>query len=228
MFDNNVSVLIPYKESNEYREKNLSWIKSRYETIMPNAEICIGYYNEEPFSKSAAINNAAKKATRDIFIIADADIAFNIDKIKNAIESLNFSPWLIPYRSLTYIDLEKTNELCKRNPDIRLNDADFQGCSKIDIINGYQLIGGINIVPRKYFEKVGGFDERFRGWGGEDDAFQRALDYLCGQHSRLEMTMWHFYHPLEPKENRENNIRILNEFYCDQETILRNFNNKLN
>lgn len=228
MFDNNVSVLIPYKAVDEYREKNFLWIKRRYEAIMPNAEICIGYYNGEPFCKSAAVNNAAKNATRDIFIIADADIAFNIDQIKNAIEALNFHSWVIPYRSLICLDPEKTNELYNRNPSVTLDDADFQGCYKFGDFKRYQLIGGINIVPRKHFEKVGGFDERFKGWGCEDDAFQRALDTLCGKYFRLETTMWHLYHPLQSKKNKINNNKLLREFYRDEKTILCNFNNKLN
>lgn len=195
---------------------------------MPNAEICMGDYSGEPFCKSVAVNNAAKKATRDIFIIADADIVFNADQIKNAVEVLNSHPWVIPYRSLFRLDYEKTNELCKRNPDLRLDDADFQGCTKLDIRTGYELVGGVNVVPRKYFEKVGGFDERFKGWGGEDDAFQMAMDAICGQYLRIEATMWHLYHPKASKEYTPNNSKILNGFYCDKETILRNFNNKLN
>ncbi len=228
MFDNNISVLIPYKAVNEYREKNFEWIKRRYETIMPNAEICIGNYNGEPFCKSIAVNNAAKNATRDIFIIADADIAFNIDQIKNAIELLNFYPWVIPYNSIFYLDAEKTNELCNRNPSLTLDEADFQRYISFGGKNGYQYIGGINIVPRKYFEKVGGFDERFKGWGGEDEAFQRALDALCGQYFRLDGTMWHLYHPLQSKENRVDNKKLFKEFYGIKKNILSNFKNKLN
>lgn len=228
MFDNNISVLIPYKAADEYREKNFLWVKNRYETIMPNAEICIGEYNGEPFSKSIAINNAAKKATRDIFIIVDADIIFNVEQIKNAIEALNFHSWVIPYRSIIYLDSTKTNELYKKNTSIVLDEVDFYGCSKIDIVNEYEFIGGINIVPRNYFERIGGFDERFKGWGGEDDAFQMALDTICGKYFRLDATIWHLYHTPQSIENRVNNIKILQEFYKDKDTISYNFNNKSN
>ena len=228
MFDNNVSVLIPYKAVDEYREKNWSWIKRRYEIIMPNAEICMGDYSGEPFCKSVAVNNAAKKATRDIFIIADADIVFNIDQIKNAIEALSFHPWVIPYRSFFRLNPDETDEMWKKSPDIILNEADFQECHKHGISNRYELVGGINVLPRKYFEKVGGFDERFKGWGGEDDAFQMAVDTLCGHYYRIETAMWHLYHPKGSKEHSSNNCRILDEFYCNKETISQNLNNKLN
>ena len=228
MFDSNVSVLIPYKKSNDaYREKSWEWIKKRYEAIMPNAEICIGYDNEKHYCKSAAVNNAAQKATRDIFIIADADTAFNIDQIENAIEALNFHPWVIPYRRRIMLSPQKTNELYKKSPTITLDNSDIEGCDILGGMCGYQQIGAINIVPRKCFEKVGGFDERFKGWGGEDDAFVAALNTICGHYFRLETDMWHLYHPPQSQENRGNNLNILYEFYCDQETILNNFNDKV-
>ncbi len=224
MFDN-ISILIPYKAVNEYREKNLSWIKRRYEIIMPNAEICMGYNDVEPFSKSIAVNNAAKNATRDTFIIADADMVFNIDQIKNAIEALNFYSWVIPYTSIVYISPDKTNEIYNIDPSKTFYDTDFPECYKV---NGWPLGGGINIVSRNNFEKVGGFDERFKGWGSEDDAFRMSLDNICGKHFNLNTTMWHLYHPQAPKDNTINNIKIFNEYYKDKETVLRNFKNKFN
>ncbi|MFK4998906.1 galactosyltransferase-related protein [Bacillus sp. N9] len=55
-------------------------------------------------------------------------------------------------------------------------------------------MGGINVVPRKHFETVGGFDERFVGWGGEDDAFAASLNTLCGYVKRLDATIYHLWH----------------------------------
>lgn len=225
MFDDNISVLVPYKPANEYREKNWSWIKRRYEAIMPNAEICIGSDDNEPFSRSIAINNAAKKSTKDIFIIADADIAFNINQIKEALEALNRSPWVIPYSGIRYLDLEKTNELYKKSPSIILKDDDFKECPKVNDIKGYKLIGGISVVSRKNFEKVGGFDERFIGWCGEDDAFQKALDAVCGQYFRLDTTMWHLYH-LQDTIYDADATKLLDKYYKDKKTILNNLGNE--
>lgn len=225
MFDDNISILVPYKPSNGYRERNWGWLKKRYEAIMPNAEICIGYDDKEPFSRSIALNNASKKATKDIYIITDADIVINIDQIKKAVEALNFYPWVIPYGSIRYLTLEKTNELYKKNPAIMLDDADFGECSIVGSIGQYQLVGGISFVSRKNFEKIGGFDERFIGWSGEDDAFQKALDTICGQHFRLNTTLWHLYHVQDTTYNT-NAVNILNEFYKDKKTILNNLGNE--
>jgi predicted glycosyltransferase involved in capsule biosynthesis len=229
MFDKDISVIVPYKAADEYREKNWSWIKRRYEILMPNAEICIGNYDGEPFCKSAAINNAAQTATRDIFLIADADIVFDLDQIREAVGALDKYTWVIPYTFLYYLPPEATRELHKRDPSVIMKDIDYTGYLKTRCISekdGWEWGGGINIVRRRHFEKVGGFDERFKGWGGEDDAFQKVLDAVCGPHIRVEATMWHLYHPLASKENQSKNTRLLKEFYKDKDTILSRFNKK--
>ena len=51
------------------------------------------------------------------------------------------------------------------------------------------------IMPREAFEAVGGWDERFRGWGGEDYAFARALDTLWGPHKNTANDILHLWHP---------------------------------
>jgi predicted glycosyltransferase involved in capsule biosynthesis len=47
---------------------------------------------------------------------------------------------------------------------------------------------------------VGGFDERFRGWGWEDRAFFIACDTLCG-HDRISGPVRHLWHPRSPEKN---------------------------
>lgn len=49
---------------------------------MPQAEICIDESTSFAYSRAEAINNAEKKSTRNIFIITDADIVFDIEDMK--------------------------------------------------------------------------------------------------------------------------------------------------
>lgn len=229
MFNENLSILVPFKSDNGYRDKNWSWIKKRYDTLMPNAQICMGDCDIEPFSRSQAINNAAKLATRDIFVIADADIVVDIKQIELAVTGLSLYPWIVPYMIINKLTVKQTDELLQKDPSITMSDIDFGDCEKLIGQNENRIIaGGIIIVPRKYFEQIGGFDERFKGWGGEDDAFQRALDVSCGPHGRLKTTLWHLYHPLSPKTNHEKNCELLNKFYGTRESIINNFNKKNN
>lgn len=223
MFDKRISILVPFKSDGGYRDRNWDWVKKRYASLMPNAEICIGNYDLEPFSRASAINNAAKLATRDIFIIADSDIIFDINQIAKAILGLADFAWIIPYTRLNYLTLEQTNSLQQMKPSVIINNINFTGYKERDCKFIY---GGISIVPREYFEKVGGFDERFKGWGFEDDAFQRSLDALCGHHNRIRTSLWHMYHPPAPRNNKEKNKDLLNKFFGSKDSILYYFREK--
>jgi hypothetical protein len=50
------------------------------------------------------------------------------------------------------------------------------------------------VVPRAVWDNLGGFDERFKGWGWEDMAFQSVVCGLYG-HERLDGDVWHLWHP---------------------------------
>jgi hypothetical protein len=52
-------------------------------------------------------------------------------------------------------------------------------------------------IRRDAWDQLGGFDERFRGWGWEDMAFQSAACSLVG-HERIEGDVFHLWHPRSP------------------------------
>lgn len=55
--------------------------------------------------------------------------------------------------------------------------------------------GGINVVSRAMWDDVGGFDERFIGWGHEDRAFVHAVETLWGPRVRVPGHMLNLWHP---------------------------------
>jgi hypothetical protein len=53
----------------------------------------------------------------------------------------------------------------------------------------------MNVMTRSCFEAVGGFDERFIGYGFEDIALALSLETICGPHHRMAGTIYHLWHP---------------------------------
>lgn len=51
-------------------------------------------------------------------------------------------------------------------------------------------------MPREAFECVGGWDERFRGWGCEDHAAMRATCTLYWKHKTFPAQFLHVWHPM--------------------------------
>ncbi|WP_082252863.1 glycosyltransferase [Bacillus sp. FJAT-27251] len=213
MFEN-VSILIPYKPDNGIRDINLNWIKNFYEKIFPNVEICVGFSNDELFNRSKAINLAAQQATREIFVIADGDIFCDPEVIKDSIKHIMEmnATWVIPFRNIIRISEENSRSLVNKEPTWPLEVTDFEIIHTPEV----NYLGGLNIITRNHFMAVGGFDERFLGWGGEDDAFSCAVNTLCGHYKRLTHSIYHLWHPVvgyENNPNGENNLNIRELYY---------------
>ncbi|WP_416149882.1 galactosyltransferase-related protein [Salipaludibacillus sp. HK11] len=199
----NVSILVPFKSDNGPRANNFNWIKKFYREMMTGVEICIGESRTTLFSRSQAINHAAKQATNDIFVISDADVIYDPSIIKKSIEILDDHTWVIPYNKVFYLAKERTNKILLSEPSWPVRHRN-QG-RLIQASKGRPCVGGLNVVSRKQFEYIGGFDERFIGWGYEDNAFATAMNTLCGPYKRLNHKLYHLWHPI--KRNGNNNER---------------------
>jgi predicted glycosyltransferase involved in capsule biosynthesis len=85
--------------------------------------------------------------------------------------------------------------------------------------------GGLFLIQRELLLRLGGFDERFRGWGGEDNAMTRKL-------KRARIQAWqsvgppalHLWHPYSfettyGSPHYADNRRLLDEYkgYSDAE-----------
>lgn len=197
MFDQ-VSVLIPYQsDSNGPRDTAFRWVQNFYRRMMPEAEVCIGKLVNEPFSRSKAINLAAKLASRDIYIIADGDIVYNPSLMLETIKQMQKSRWVIPFSRILRLSEPVSRQILEQDacwppkvePDTEPAHAAY-------------FVGGLNVLTKSAFEAVQGYDERFIGWGGEDEAFAYSLDTLVGEHVRLDGVITHFWHPfVGPKGN---------------------------
>lgn len=221
-----VSVLIPFKSDNGPRDAIFKWVLDYYTQLMPEAEICIGTSKTELFLRSQAINDAAKKATREIFVIADADLVYDSEMLVKSINLLNKYSLVYPYHKIMYLSECNTQEILKSQPvwPLKISDRIFQ--------LPYDPFGGVNVVTRKNFEVIGGFDERFVGWGGEDNAFFIAITTLFGPHLRLERNGYHLWHPTvgaKGNPNYKNNFLLAKKYLKangNQEAIWELINKK--
>jgi hypothetical protein len=66
------------------------------------------------------------------------------------------------------------------------------------------MVSSAVAVPRPLWDKVGGFDERFVGWGFEDNAFAAACQTMGGGHTleRMAGELWHLHHATAPEGRR--------------------------
>ncbi|MDF2613684.1 MAG: hypothetical protein K0S71_1470 [Clostridia bacterium] len=209
-----ISILIAHGPDNGQRDVVLKWILDFYKATMPDVEICIGELaNNKDFCKARALNMAARKATKNIFVIADGDILYDPAILESSVKHLTKYPWILPVNKAMNLTKESTEKLLKENPKWPIP-------LEVSSIERRQVGAGLlNVVPRKHYETVGGFDERFIGWGGEDDAFSISMSILCGPPHRLGFTVHHLWHPSGDMSNYHNNVSLLSRYCQGREAI---------
>lgn len=184
-----LSVLIPYGgERQEWYADLVEYVVARWESDFPGAEIVMAS-GGKPFNRSAARNEAARRASGDVYVVCDADTTYCdtawMRSSINEVLSDGDVAWIMP-RSHVQATRTWTAKLLKGN-------AWFdEGISSERV--GYSEPGGWRICTAAAFSAVGGFDEGFHGWGYEDTAFVLAMATIHGSERRQGDAI-HLWHP---------------------------------
>ena len=207
-----ISLLIPFQSTDRQRRENVEWLKKYWHAQLPGAEIIIGQDRvsladpQIPFSKSAAVNDAARRANGDIFVIVDGDGYVDAEAVLNCINNIRRAKregkrlWYIPYRQFYRLTKDAARRVLDSSPKQPYRfpmppaPEDVQETSGAQLGHWYGAM--IQILSREAFWEVGGWDERFRGWGGEDHAAMRATDTLYWPHKTMPVQVLHLWHPM--------------------------------
>jgi hypothetical protein len=190
-----LSFLIPFRDADGTRTRAKDWILARWQHFYPDAEFCIASDDGiDPFNKSMAVNAAAKQASGDTFVILDADSWIPMDTMAMAFRRLELAGnrWVVPARRSFRLTQGYSDQILALDPTTEKLPPLINSRATVEQAGG--VVGFCHIVPREGFESVGGMDERFRGWGGEDSCFVKALDVVWGQHIKVQgtvMSLWH-------------------------------------
>lgn len=187
-------ILVPRRDDNGPRDALWRHTRKYWEAL--DFPIYEGYDDVPlPFSRSAACNEASKLAGDwDLAILLDSDVLVNLETVKEGIEYSEKTGRIVhPFRVWKGLDGRITQKIITEN---------YAGSwEKYVKLTYWTNISACVIVPRKVWDTVGGFDERFRGWGWEDSAFMWAADTLTGNHLRLHGDLWHLFHPPAQEKN---------------------------
>jgi hypothetical protein len=188
-----ISVLVPYTSTGEvWRDRAWDWVRSWLECYLPEAEIIVGTDKNKPFSPARALNDAYSRAQGKYIMVLTSDAYVPVHLIRRCVDDMAQQPigrkrWFMPFTRRIEMTPEAT-EVVLASDHMPSMDQPFE-----DSWSG--LNGMCLILPRTAWDKVGGMDERFVGWGGEDQSFIRAVDTLWGPHKRLHGDALHFWHP---------------------------------
>lgn len=189
-----VSLVIPYRKTDQDRENNFFWIARRWQLLYPEFDKIICDSGSRQFSRSASRNDGVKSATGDIIIVADADtipLQEFIDEAIGIVSNPKRRSWVIAHDGYCNLSQSYTHNLLRSSADVNLSKPRPGDCDHYML----ESWAGMLVFPREALEEAGGWDENFKGWGYEDNAFYMKMDTLWAPHVRplasYAMHMWH-------------------------------------
>lgn len=184
-----VRLVVPRRADGGERDRLWAFCRAYWERIFPTWDIVEGHHDDGPFNRSAAINSGAA-GRWDVAVILDGDVILDPELVAAGVDRVaSTGRAVLPFKHRHRLKAVGTE---------RILDG-FQGSWQrwLEGRDGAWFVSGCVIVPRALWDRVGGFDERFEGWGGEDDAFHAACRALAGV-DRLDGAMWHLHHTTSP------------------------------
>lgn len=188
--DKSTVICSPYTPSCEYRALSRYVTDQMYRDI--GYSVYYGTSSANNFNRSAAKNVAVYQAlednqTADVIVLSDSDTFVSAECLQDGIDLCRKTGRIVnPFTEYKWV----THNCSLRTAVERVEEFD----TYLDFKNH---VGGIVIVPVELFKKVGGYDERFESWGGEDRAFYFACNAVLGytEGLRVEGVAYHLYHP---------------------------------
>ena len=193
--------LVPRRADNGPRDAIWEYCKARWIELFPHWPVVEGHHDDGPFNRSAAVNLAAELAGDwEVGIVIDSDVIISRTQLKRAVDlAVETQKVTWPHtrwRGLRKDATERLLDNWRNSGGVEAPGAELDR-DELDLIveRTNPLSWSCCIVmPRSQFDALGGFDERFKGWGFEDMAFQSAVCGLLGW-NRQKGDIVHLWHP---------------------------------
>jgi hypothetical protein len=190
--------LVPRRNDDGLRDQLWAWCRARWESIAPDIAVYEGHHTDGPFNRSAAINKAARVADTDgawdVGVVIDSDVFLSVRQLRAAIASAYEGKVTWAHRRWRGIHRAETERFTK-DPDSFGDEPAAARDMDLLIERTTPISWSCCVaVPRQTFDAMGGFDERFKGWGFEDGAWS-ALVRGLHPWDRIPGDIYHWWHP---------------------------------
>ena len=186
-----VVFLVPRRTDHGLRDRLWAHCKAKWEREHPDWPVIEGHDEYGPFNRSAAINAAADAAGDfDVAIVIDSDVMVDPEQVREAVRRARKTGHVIwAFDERLGLTDDGTTEVLKGAP---VHDG---------IVGTRHAVSWSMCfaVPRSAWDTLGGFDERFKGWGWEDMAWKSAVLTLIqpddwAEH-HVKGPVVHLFHP---------------------------------
>lgn len=188
-----VVAIIPRRSDGGRRDELWAFCRARLEADHPDIEIWEGHHNDGPFNAARAFNSAAEAAGKwDVAVYLGADMLIDVAQVRAAVGHAAEHGFSVAYSEYRYLG--------RAISDLILDGytGDWSQGVEFTLTNS---IGGCGAISWDLWRTIGGYDERFAGWGGEDVAFFHAASTFADDTLIVDGPIWHLWHPGQPSNN---------------------------
>ena len=144
------------------------------------------------FERARSLNAAHAIASGELVLWLDNDLLLPAGFVARAVQELRERDldFLTPFTSVRYLSASDTQEVMQ-------GVRDAAACTPVNVLpSGTGASGGIGLVRRSFLHRHGGLVEGFRGWGGEDNAWNHKVALLgrAAWTRRRDQHVHHLYH----------------------------------
>ena len=152
------------------------------------------------YNRSAAFNLGARHARGGVLLLHDNDMLIPTIYCKEVValtregyDALNIK------RYVFYLGREDTERVTESIENLRM-------CTPLYIVQNLEA-GGSMAITKDAYMTVGGMDENFIGWGGEDNEFWKRCSVLKGWIWGYTPVI-HLWHESQPMKEEKDNINL--------------------
>lgn len=175
-----LAVCIPWRPTPD-RLRAFHYVCDWYRRHLPDAPLVTADSHHEPFSRAASRNRAVELAAAvgaDTVVMVDADTVPDLNALRAAIGAASDGALHFALDKMAYLDEAQTEAL------YRGETIDVEG-------SGHD--SSAYVIRVDSWRSIGGQDERFTGYGGEDGALTMAATELIGVgwHAGTALSLYH-------------------------------------
>lgn len=180
-------IVIPWRDDGS-RSAACKTVCDHLRTVVPGCPIILADSGHETFNRAASRNLGVKAAGQDeIVVVCDADTLVDPDGLLVASRAAQRGGLHYPQAVVNYLS-EAGTELVIQGQPVDPQRIEFSLPS---------AHGGCFVILAEQYRAVGGMDERFEGWGFEDNAWWAAAKDRLGVPTHHRGVAWHLWHPHE-------------------------------
>lgn len=209
-----ICFIIGHRSISRDRDKNLMAIIKYYKKYFPQAEYMlieqdsspklqsqrivpqgVNYlfvFNDRKYNRGWAFNIGAKRTDKKIIVGIDNDVVLKPEALLSSIEFIEKGEYdiLTPYEEFLNVGVEQSHKFL-RTLTIDWKDTELKNRYSA---NYYAKFGGVFVAKRETYLKLKGFNEKFCGWGGEDEEFIFRIRHFCKYTKLKGFNLYHLFH----------------------------------